>query len=139
MSYEFTQVETDHCTVWLGDPELDWPEYRFDHVALEPHPPTGLYLFTGLHTGIIGVRLAVHDSEPALDTTAWPHTETVTLELASTEFHTIPLGGGGDIAEVTLPRPGRYNVRAAWDTRLEPHAESDDGEEKYLIDIWPAS
>lgn len=135
----FTLVQTDHHRIWLGNPDLDWPEYTFDHVALEPHPPTGLYLETGTHTGMIGIQLNVHEAEPELDTRRWPAHETVTLDLASTEFHTIPLAGGGDIVEAELPAPGNYHVRAAWAVRPSENEYVEDGEERYVIDIWPAN
>lgn len=134
----FTLVQTDHHRIWLGDPDLDWPELTFDHEALEPHPPTGLYLETGTHTGMVGIQLNVHEAAPELDTHRWPSHETVTLHLASVEFHTIPLAGGGDIAEAELPGPGRYRVRAAWSGRPGLNEHVDAGEERYLIDIWPA-
>lgn len=130
-------VQTDHHHVWLGDPNLDWPEYTFDHVALEPHSPTGLYLETGVHTGLIGLAIKVHDAEPSLDTERWADQVTVTLFLASTEFLAIPLAGGGEEVGATLPKPGRYSVRAAWTGRYDDQ-EVEDGEERYLIDVWPA-
>lgn len=138
MVREFALVDTDHHHVWLGDPDADWPEYEYDYVALDPHPPAGLYLRTGTHTGLIGVSLLVHDSAPDLNAAEWPHSETLTLDLASTEFHTIPLGGGGEVVEVMLPKPGRYALRAAWATRPGNNEYVEDGEEQYLIDIWPA-
>lgn len=138
MADGFTLVGADHTMIWLGNPDADWPQPRSDSEPLELHPPEGLYLFAGTHTGLVGVRLSLHESEPTLDRAAWPDSQVVVTDLKATEFCAIPPGGLGDVAEIVLPHPGRYVVRAAWNVRPGPNESVSAGAERYLIDIWPA-
>lgn len=141
MGSEFVLVGADHRLILLGDVDAaEWPELTLTREVLEPHPPLGLWLSTGTHTGLVGICLRYRSTEPPLDSLVWPHHDVVRVYLASTTLQAIPPGGLGDVAGVTLPRPGGYVVRAAWSQRpREDHNDSaDDGEERYLIDVWPA-
>ena len=141
MTGEFEPLLADHHTILLADVDApDWPAFGDHDAVLSARPPLGVWLHTGVHTGDIGVRFTVHDTEPPLDEAQWPHHDQVTLFLQSTEFHAINIGGGYDTIERTLPAPGECTVRAAWNRRArEDHNEFlDDGEELYVIDVWPA-
>lgn len=140
MSGAFVLMGPNYRTILLGDSNAaEWPELTLEQGVLEPHPPLGLWLITGTHTGLVGIRLTYHPSKPVLDARSWPHHDVARLYLASTTFQAIPPMGDGDFAEITLPHPGEYFVRAAWSRRpREDHNDfADDGEEQYLIDVWP--
>ena len=134
----FTLVGADHTMIWLGDPDADWPSPQAETQPLEPYPPAGLYLFTGTHTGLVGKRMAFHDSHPELDEAEWPDHQIVTVDLDSSDFFAIPTGGLGQLVELALPRPGVYHVRAAWRERPGHNDDPDTMRERYLIDLWPA-
>lgn len=141
MSSDFVLVGASFHMILLGDGQAaEWPELTQDREVLEPHPPLGLWLFTGMHTGLVGIRLTYHPSEPALESDSWPHHDEASSYLSSTSFQAVSTMGYGDLAEITLPKPGEYVVRAAWSRRpREDHNDfADDGEEQYVIDVWPA-
>lgn len=137
MQLRFTQVQSAHRLIWVGDPESEWPEPVLRPV-IDPHPPFGFYIVAATHTGFVGVAVRVSDEEPAYDPSAWTDTEIVTMDLASTEFDVIPPMGGGDVIENSLPHPGRYAVRVSGRNRVEPEEPLEIAAEQYLIDVWPA-
>jgi hypothetical protein len=100
--------------------------------------PGALFLLTGLHTGLVGLRLEVLDAEPPLDE-AWE--DVVEASFAARPPVTV-VGWGGESHHALDLTPGDYRVR--WSgTALDAASEQDtlldeNTIDRYLLQFWPA-
>ena len=99
--------------------------------------PGGLFLVTGLHTGVVGLVVQVHAAAPPVDE-SWEEVVEAPWTVASGPVRLQDWDGGG---VCTIPlEPGAWRVR--WCARrFGEDPEDDDARapiEHYALQFWPA-
>lgn len=102
--------------------------------------PANLFLTTGLHTGPVGLTIALFEADPGIDT-AWdeivevsfaaPRGEITLVEWAADAGHCMALPPGS--------YRGRYQARAMQEGRELDTNIDDEPVDFYRLDIWPAA
>ncbi|MDQ7993255.1 MAG: hypothetical protein REI45_11335 [Propionicimonas sp.] len=141
-------VRADHQLFWVG--VEDWtqfddglPDYGFSIPLLWPPPPDtgGAYVFTKVHTDLVGVQIEYHDERPVLGLDGWEDVDLIVVDCPEGDLCVLPLGGGGDFFDEIVPGPGTYAVRCAARGRdaADIEVSEDPPLELYRFDIWPAA
>lgn len=137
-------VGADHHLFWVG--VEDWGRF-----AWGTHSPIGgilaalpercgTYVFTKVHTGLVGVEVNYHESRPELDFDSWEDADLVVVDAPLGDLCVLPIGGYGDVLQEIVPGPGAYSVCCSSRGRDEAEeAEyADPPVEFYRFDVWPA-
>ncbi len=101
--------------------------------------PGILFLVTGLHTGLVGMEIALHESAPEADA-AWDEGVDVSLQVSGGAVSLVEWAEerGTPLALMAGSYRARYSARqmdegAALDTNIGP-----DPVDRYRLDFWPA-
>lgn len=85
------------------------------------------------------LRLEAWDGRAEFAPERWPVQGEAEMDLPSGRFLVDEIAAGGKNGVFTLPRPGRWRVRAAWRPGAAPYSgSSDDPEGWALVQFWPS-
>ena len=140
-------VGADHQLFWVG--VEDWtqfdvtlPDYGLSIPLLWPPPGRGgAYVFTKVHTDLVGVEIEYHDERPVLGLDGWEDVDLIVVDCTEGDLCVLPLGGGGDFFDEIVPGPGTFTVRCTARGRdaADIEVSEDPPLELYRFDIWPAA
>lgn len=103
--------------------------------------PGSAFLITGLHTGTVGVAVAVADHDPGADLTAYEDVVEISYESPTGAVWLEDWDGQRHPLPPLAPGPGWYRLR--YHARgMDAAQQADTSEEpidEYLLQIWPQS
>jgi hypothetical protein len=134
-------VDVDYYSLYLWCPDGDWLSDQISDLDAEAHlAAVGgfVYIGTCCQSGMVPVRLEVHDGMPARPEPDWQHV----VEVSLTTSGAVEVRGLDDEPSVKMSvPPGPIRLRALW-TGIDPEARDEDGgnlTERLTFQLWPAA
>ncbi|MEZ5706349.1 MAG: hypothetical protein R3E56_14390 [Burkholderiaceae bacterium] len=128
----------------------DYHQFYLQDGGLHPSPPTvwtdddvnnrcqvapHLVAICPLRDMVVEVELAVHDAPPPAPSVAPDHEVTCSLDLPTGQLQIHECTGTAVLDQILAP--GSYRVRVAFRNLASVSADGMDGQDSYLIELWP--